>query len=72
MKLPDLNIAISPKLAPRIHESFSRLSRRLRSVALPHGLTNERLCTLGAVGKHEPVSVSVLSGVEMVAVPTMS
>ncbi len=72
MKSPILDVAISPKLAPRIHESFSRLSRRLRSIKLPHGLTNERLSTLVAIGLHEPVSISALSITELVSVPTMS
>ena len=72
MNRPDLDVAISPKLAPRIHVSFSRLSRRLRRIKLPHGLTNERLSTLVSVELHEPVSISALSILELVSVPTMS
>jgi PAS domain S-box-containing protein len=67
-----LDDAIPPALAPQIHEAFSRLSRRLRALDFPSGLTNERLSTLAAVGVHEPVSVSALADAEIVAVPTMS
>ncbi len=61
-----------PEFAPQLHEAFSRLSRRLRALDLPDGLTNERLSTLAAVGDHEPISVSALAEAEMVSLPTMS
>ena len=67
-----LDDTISPEIAPQVHKAFSRLSRRLRAVDLPYGLTNERLSTLAAIGDHEPISVSALAKVEIVAVPTMS
>ncbi len=67
-----LDDVISPEIAPRVHEAFSRLSRRLRKIDLPYGLTNERLSTLAALGDHEPISVSALAEVEIVTVPTMS
>ena len=63
---------ISQELAPRIHEAFSRLARRLRALDLPYGLTNERLSTLAAIWVREPVSVSALAEAETVSLPTMS
>ncbi len=67
-----LDDTISPEIAPQVHKAFSRLSRRLRAVDLPYGLTNERLSTLAAIGDHEPISISALAEVEIVTVPTMS
>ncbi len=67
-----LDDALSPDIAPRVHEAFSRLSRRLRKIDLPYGLTNERLSTLAAIGDHEPISISALAKAEIVTVPTMS
>ncbi len=63
---------ISPELAPQVHEAFSRLSRRLHALKLPHDLTIERLSTLAAILVREPVSVSTLVEAEMVSLPTMS
>ncbi len=68
----DLDNAVSIELARKIHEAFSRLSRRLRALDLPAGLTNERLSTLASVRVHEPVSVSALADAEVVSLPTMS
>ncbi len=61
-----------PEFAPQLHEAFSRLSRRLRALDLPYGLTNERLITLAAIWIREPVSVSALAEAETVSLPTMS
>ena len=72
MGKPISDDTISPELAPQVHEAFSRLSRRLRALNLPFGLTNERLSTLAAIGDHEPVSISALAAAEIVTVPTMS
>ena len=63
---------ISQELAPQVHEAFSRLSRQLRTLDLPHGLTNERLSALAAIWVREPVSVSALAEAETVSLPTMS
>ncbi len=68
----DLDNAVSLELARKIHEAFSRLSRRLRALDLPDGLTNERLSTLASVRVHEPVSISALADAEVVSLPTMS
>jgi len=67
-----LDDTVSPELAPQVHEAFSRLSRRLRALDLPHGLTNERLSTLATVAAQEPISVSGLAKAEIVSLPTMS
>ncbi len=67
-----LDDTVSPELAPQVHEAFSRLSRRLRALDLPHGLTNERLSTLATVAAQEPISVSGLAKDEIVSLPTMS
>jgi len=63
---------ISRELAPQVHVAFSTLSRCLRSLDLPYGLTNERLSTLGAIWVREPVSVAALVEAEIVIMPTMS
>ncbi len=68
----NLDDIISQELAPQVHEAFSRLSRRLRALDLPYGLTNERLITLAAIWIREPVSVSALAEAETVSLPTMS
>ena len=60
------------ELAPKVHEAFSRLSRRLHSLDLPYGLTNERLSTLATVAAREPIGVSALAEAEIVSLPTIS
>jgi PAS domain S-box-containing protein len=67
-----LEDAVSQELAPQVHEAFSRLSRRLRALDLPDGLTIERLSTLATVTALQPVSISALAKAEIVSVPTMS
>ena len=67
-----LDDPISQELAPQVHEAFSRLSRRLRALELPDGLTIERLSTLATVAALEPVSISALAKAEIVSLPTMS
>ncbi len=67
-----LDDTISPELTSQVHEGFFRLSRRLRGLDLPYGLTIERLSTLAAVRDHEAISVSTLAAAEVVSVPTMS
>ena len=67
-----LDDTIDEQLAPRVHEAFSRLSRRLRALDLPYGLTNEKLSTLATVAAQEPISVSALAKAEIVSLPTMS
>jgi len=67
-----LDDTIDEELAPQVHEAFSRLSRRLRALNLPYGLTNEKLSTLATVAAQEPISVSALAKAEIVSLPTMS
>ena len=67
-----LDDRMSPELAPHIHEAFSRLARRLRTLDLPYGLTNERLSTLATAGAHGPISLSALAETANVSLPTMS
>lgn len=51
---------------------FHRLSRSLRTAALPSDLTWERLSALSVIVQKEPVSISELSAAEKVTPPTMS
>ncbi len=67
-----LDDTTSQELAPQVHEAFSRLSRRLRALELPDGLTIERLSTLATVATQEPISISALAKAEIVSLPTMS
>jgi len=67
-----LDDTIGEELAPQVHEAFSRLSRRLRALNLPYGLTNEKLSTLATVAAQEAISVSALAKAEIVSLPTMS
>ncbi len=67
-----LDDTIDEELAPQVHEAFSRLSRRLRALNLPYGLTNEKLSTLATVAAQEAISVSALAKAEIVSLPTMS
>ena len=67
-----LDDRMSPELAPHVHEAFSRLARRLRTLDLPYGLTNERLSTLATAGAYGPISLSALAEAANVSLPTMS
>ena len=63
---------LSPELKSKVHEAFSKLARRLRTLDLPSGLTNERLSTISTILANEPVSISALAEAEIVSLPTMS
>jgi DNA-binding MarR family transcriptional regulator len=52
--------------------AFYRLSRSLRNTDLQRDLTWERLSTLSAVARREPISISDLSVAEEVTAPTIS
>lgn len=58
--------------AAHTHEAIARLTRRLRALRLPDGLTHERLSTLGTVIGNEPISMSALASMDGVRVATMS
>ena len=73
--MPD---AITPEadarseIAALLHEQFARLTRRLRTLDLPHGMTPERLSALSVIEKRGPISVTALADNEMVRPATMS
>lgn len=60
------------EIAELLHERFSRLSRQLRHMELPAGMTPERLSTLSVIDKNGPISVTALADREMVRPATMS
>ena len=60
------------EIAALLHEQFARLTRRLRTLELPHGMTPERLSALSVVEKRGPISVTALAETEMVRPATMS
>jgi len=62
----------SGEIAALLHERFSRLSRQLRHMELPAGITPERLSTLSVIDKNGPISVTALADREMVRPATMS
>ena len=67
-----LDETMVPEFASQVYEAFFKLSRRLRALDLPQGLTNERLSTLATIRDHEPISISALAAAEIVSLPTMS
>jgi DNA-binding MarR family transcriptional regulator len=60
------------EIAALLQEQFARLSRQLRTLELPPGLTPERLSALSVIEKHGPISVTALADKEMVRPATMS
>jgi DNA-binding MarR family transcriptional regulator len=60
------------EIAALLHEQFARLTRRLRTLDLPHGMTPERLSALSVIEKRGPISVTALADTEMVRPATMS
>ncbi len=60
------------EIASLLHDRFSRLSRQLRHMELPLGMTPERMSTLAAIDKYGPISVTALADREMVRPATMS
>lgn len=60
------------EIAALLHDRFARLSRQLRHIELPAGMTPERLGTLSAIDRHGPISVTALAAREMVRPATMS
>jgi len=66
------NSAMTSALAENFHDRFSRLSRQLRSMGLPRGMTPERLSVLSTIQAREPISVTALADCEKVRPATMS
>jgi DNA-binding MarR family transcriptional regulator len=62
----------APALAESLHDRVSRLSRQLRSIELPSGMTQERMSVLAIVDTRGPISVSALAHHERVRPATMS
>ena len=62
----------APELAEALHDRLSRLSRQLRTIELPAGMTQERMSVLAIVESKGPVSVSALAAHERVRPATMS
>jgi DNA-binding MarR family transcriptional regulator len=60
------------EIAALLHEQFARLTRQLRTIELPPGMTPERLSALSAIEKRGPISVTALAENEMVRPATMS
>lgn len=60
------------EIAAMLHEQFARLTRQLRTLELPQGMTPERLSALSVIEKRGPISVTALADNEMVRPATMS
>ena len=60
------------EIATLLNDQFSRLSRQLRNMELPEGMTPERLSALSVIEKKGPISVTALADNEMVRPATMS
>ncbi|HUL82452.1 MAG TPA: MarR family transcriptional regulator [Gammaproteobacteria bacterium] len=60
------------EIATLLHDQFSRLTRQLRNMDLPQGMTPERLSALAVIDKRGPISVTALADKEMVRPATMS
>ncbi len=67
-----LDDTMYPEFSSLVYKAFSKLAKRLRSLNLPYGLTNERLGTLATVGAHEPIALSALAESETVSLSAMS
>jgi DNA-binding MarR family transcriptional regulator len=72
MSLQDREPETKSEIATLLHEQFARLTRQLRNIELPHGMTPERLSALGVIDKRGPISVTALADHEMVRPATMS
>lgn len=60
------------EIAALLHEQFARMTRQLRALELPQGLTPERLSALSVIEKRGRISVKALADQEMVRPATMS
>jgi DNA-binding MarR family transcriptional regulator len=60
------------EIAALLHEQFARLTRQLRTMELPQGMTPERLSALSVIEKRGPISVTALAENEKVRPATMS
>jgi DNA-binding MarR family transcriptional regulator len=69
---PESETDARSEIAALLHEQFARLTRRLRTLELPDGMTPERLSALSVIEKRGPISVTALAENEMVRPATMS
>jgi DNA-binding MarR family transcriptional regulator len=60
------------EIAALLQDQFSRLTRQLRNMELPQGMTPERLSALAVIDRRGPISVTALADLEMVRPATMS
>lgn len=60
------------EIAAMLHVQFARLTRQLRNLELPQGMTPERLSALSVIDKRGPISVTALADHELVRPATMS
>ena len=60
------------RLALVVLEGLTKLSRQLKTIKLPDGITQERVSTLGTIDSNAPISVTALADIENVRAPTMS
>src|ERR1043166_7140991 len=63
---------VCTEIATLLHDQCSRLTRQLRNMELPQGMTPERLSALSVIDKRGPISVTALADKEMVRPATMS
>jgi DNA-binding MarR family transcriptional regulator len=59
-------------IATVLHDRFARLTRQIRNLELPEGMTQERLSALAVIDRLGPVSVTALADHELVRPATMS
>ncbi len=59
-------------IANLLHEQFTRLTRQIRNIELPDGMTPERLSALAVIDRYGPISVTSLADYELVRPATMS
>lgn len=60
------------EIAAQLHSGLSKLSRQIRTISLPTGITPERLSTLATIEAHGRISVTALADMERVRPATMS
>ena len=60
------------EIAAQLHSGLSKLSRQIRTISLPTGITPERLSTLATIEAHGRISVTALAEMERVRPATMS
>ena len=62
----------SEELAQRLVDGITSISRHLRTVKLPEGITQERLATLALIRDRQPIAISDLATIAKVRVSSIS